>query len=99
MVAPSYAFAIVRPNVDIYYPEFLELYFRTRDFQEQAEERQSGKMMVSLSATELAKIVIPAVDKDTQADMVDSYREAMLNSSESDPDFVIFGKEIGDGGE
>lgn len=99
MVAPSYAFAIVRPNVDIYYPEFLELYFRTRDFQEQAEERQSGKMMVSLSATELAKIVIPAVDKDTQADMVDSYREAMLNSSESDPDFVIFGKEIGDGAE
>lgn len=55
--------------------------------------------MISLSTSELAKIVIPAVDKDTQADMIDSYREAMLNGSESDPDFVIFGKETGDGGE
>lgn len=99
VVAPSYAFAIVRPNGDIYYPEFLELYFKTRDFQEQVEERQSGEMMISLSTSELAKIVIPAVDKDTQADMIDSYREAMLNGSKSDPDFVIFGKETGDGGE
>ena len=99
VVAPSYAFAIVRPNSDIYYPEFLELYFNTKDFQEQAEERQSGEMMVSLSASELSKIVIPEVDKDTQADMIDSYREAVMNGSESDPDVVIFGKEIGDDGE
>ena len=75
VVAPSYAFAIVRPNSDIYYPEFLELYFRTRDFQEQAEARQSGEMMVSLSASELSKIVIPDVDLDTQADMIDFYKK------------------------
>ena len=34
-----------------------------------------------------------------QADMIDSYREAVMNGSESDPDVVIFGKEIGDDGE
>lgn len=99
VVAPSYAFAIVRPNSEIYYPEFLELYFRTRDFQEQAEARQSGEMMVSLSASELSKIVIPDVDLDTQADMIDFYREAVMNGRESDPDYVIFGKETDDDGE
>ena len=59
----------------------------------------SASISLSLSASELSKIVIPEVDRETQEDMIDSYREAVMNGSESDPDVVIFGKEIGDDGE
>lgn len=95
-VAPSYAFAIVRPNRDFYIPEFLELYFRTEDFLEQVKAGQSGRMMVSLSKTALSKIIVPDVDLDTQMDMVDCYREAAANNEDSDPDAIIFGKDVGD---
>ncbi len=91
VVAPSYSFAIIRPDTDQYIPEYLELFFRTEDFMDQIRSSVTGSMMRSLPTDSLMDIVVPIETLESQMGKVDEYRESLDSGAGLTPDEIIFG--------
>lgn len=93
VVAPSYSLAIVTADRSRMLPEFLELFFRTEDFREQADALMTGNMTRTLSKESLSRVIVPDMDIETQTDIVDRYRDMLDLEEHPDPDALIFGEE------
>ena len=93
VVAPSYSLAIITANKSKVLPEFLEIFFKTKDFAEQAEALMTGNMTRTLSKESLSRIIVPDIMLDEQIDIVDRYRDLLDIGEDPDPDEIIFGEE------
>lgn len=91
VVAPSYSFAIIRPDTEQYIPEYLELFLHTDDFKEQIESEVTGSMMMSLPTDSLRNVILPMETVESQISKVDEYRESLETGTGISPDEAIFG--------
>lgn len=80
VVALSSSFAFISPDTEQYLPEYLELFFRTKDFEDPAKDLEAGMMIKSLFVRDLTRsLLVKTID--SQIGKVDEYRESQLSGT------------------